>query len=89
MRTSGTWEKPQRSSSSSRALLMRSRKLPSGVCASMELPGARLRLAELVTWRRLLKTTKVCSSLCRSSGTCHGPQDLMLSHPNFRWARAM
>lgn len=50
------------------ALRMRSRKEPSGVWLTIVLPGFRRRLAEDVTQRRRLYTTKVFSEPCRDSG---------------------
>ena len=47
-RTAGTWEKPHWCSRSA-AFSMRSRKLPSGVCAREVLPGCLRLLAEEVT----------------------------------------
>ena len=54
--------------SRSAALRIRSRKEPSGVWLTMVLPGLRRRLAEDVTQRRRLYTTKVLSEPCSDAG---------------------
>lgn len=77
LRTSGTLAKPQWLSSKSRALAMRSRKDPSGVCASALLPGRRRRLALLVTCESVRQVAqgvavRHAECTCNSEAPLHG-----------------
>ena len=61
------------SASMSRALRMRSRKLPCGVWCTFADPGMCARLALLVTYRRSLNTTNVRNAAASVSESCAEP----------------